>query len=512
MMRQPKETSAAGSEPATLQYQGEERLQPLSAHVVSDDAPLREALRGLDPANLAGPINFSFSRPSDGIDPLLSPGLDVVLIDIGAGGSKEMGFLKRAIALGPDAPVVAIGNDDASLQIAAIEAGAEDCIECDARALRSLTLAIRRATVRRSAREERCTASVRPVAEPQVTLVQETPEAIVILDSQGNVRFVNGGAEELLGRTASEMLGKPFGLPIEPGEHEVAVIRPDGDNRFAEMRIVDTQWGGVPARVAALNDTTVRRKLERTMQAAEAQSRETLKRSRSFFSNVNHDLRTPLTHIIGFSELMKNEQFGPIGQPRYRDYARDIHSSGAMLLDMIEDLLGIAEAETEELDLTNEICNIGQLVEIAAASQKFLAGKEGVRLEIDCPPRLPGLRGDARRLRQGLFRLISEAIHCARRGATLRLSAREEDGRLVLTVAEDPQKDEIAAQTPLPYALERHDDPFVSSEDSGTAREEGLALSLTRKVMELHGGTLDIGSAAQPMSIMLSFPADRVIR
>src|SRR5690606_21145662 len=151
----------------------------------------------------------------------------------------------------------------------------------------------------RAAREAQCTASVRPAAEPQVTLVQETPEAIVILDSQGNVRFVNGGAEELLGSRASDMLGKPFGLPTEPGEHEVAVIRPDGDNRFAEMRIVDTQWGGVPARVAALNDTTVRRKLERTMQAAEAQSRETLKRSRSFFSNVNHDLRTPLTHIIG---------------------------------------------------------------------------------------------------------------------------------------------------------------------------------------------------------------------
>lgn len=487
-----------------------EALQALAVQVVSDDRGLRDGLAELGRSGAAGPVEFIFSQPADGIQPLLEPGLDALIVDIGAGGATEFAFLKRVISLGPDAPVIAVGRDDAGLQMMAIVAGAEDCLSADLLAPRALMLAIRRAIARRDIRESRRTQPVQPQAGPQVTLIQETSEAIVILDSQGNVRFANGAAEELLGRKGADLVGKPFGLPSDPGEHEIAVMRPDGDNRFAELRIVDTRWGGVPARVAALTDVTVRRKLEHTMQAAEARSRETRKRSQSFFSNVNHDLRTPLTHIIGFSELMKNEQFGPIGQDRYRTYASDIHSSGTMLLDMIEDLLGIAEAETDQIDLTNEICNIGQLLEIAVASQRGHAGEEGVALEIDCPAKLPGLRGDSRRLRQGLFRLLAETIHSARRGATLKVQAREDEGRIIVTVVEEPETGGAPGQRRLPYLA---DDPFVSMQSSGATRDESLALSLTRKVMELHGGTIEVAdSASHPMTISLMFPTERVIR
>lgn len=487
-------------------------LQPLAVHVVSENPALLEGFSEIALSKTAGLIGLHFSHPAEGLQPLLEPGLDGLIVDIGDGDAAAIAFLRRAISLGPDAPVIAVGAEDSNLQLTAIAAGAEDCLSADEQAPRALILALRRAIARRSLRDsKRRPETAQPQSEPrQVTLIQETSEAIVILDSQGNVRFVNGAAEELLGRDVAELIGKPFGLPSEVGEHEVAVVRPDGDNRFAEMRIVDTRWGGLPARVAALNDVTVRRKLERTMQVAEAQSRETKKRSQSFFSNVNHDLRTPLTHIIGFSELMKNEQFGPIGQDRYRDYANDIHSSGTMLLDMIEDLLGIAEAETDQISLTNEICNLGQLLEIAATSQRSRASTEGVKIEIDCPAKLPGLRGDARRLRQGLFRVIAEAIHSARRGATLKLSVREEEERIVVTVAEHIEPGDEATQNCLPYLA---DDPFVSAEDSGMARSESLALSLTRKVMELHGGALSIAEGpCQPFAISLTFPAERMIR
>lgn len=492
-------------------YEGEDALPSLAAHVVCGSPALRDGLLRAATSMEDGPITFSFSTTSDGIEPLLVPGIDALVVDIADGEGGEVEFLHRVIALGPDAPVLAIGREDAGLQMRAMNAGAEDCLGVDADAPRALMLALRRAIARRRARESRPIDEVRPKSEPQVTLVQETSEAMVILDSHGNVRFANGAAEELLGRTADDLIGKPFGLPTDPGEHEVAVVRPDGDNRFAEMRIVDTRWGGVPARVAALNDITVRRRLERTMQAAEAQSREAKKRSRTFFSNVNHDLRTPLTHIIGFSELMKNERLGPIGQQRYREYANDIHSSGTMLLDMIEDLLGIAEAETDLVSLTDEICNLGQLIEIAVASQRVRAGEEGLKLEVICPPKLPGLRGDAKRLRQGLFRLIAEAIHTARRGATLRLAVEETSAGIVLSLSEIAGDSEEGTQTRLPYSAT--DDPFVSAEDSGAPRAEGLGLSLTRKMMELHGGTLDVhGGGAVPMDIALSFPAERLIR
>ncbi|HEX7777319.1 MAG TPA: ATP-binding protein, partial [Parvibaculum sp.] len=168
-------------------------------------------------------------------------------------------------------------------------------------------------------------------------------------------------------------------------------------------------------------------------------------------------------------------------------------------------------AETDQISLTDEICNLGQLIEIAVASHRQGAVEEGVKLEIDCPAKLPGLRGDARRLRQGLFRLIAEAVHGARRGATLKLKVQTEDDRLALTLTEELKGENgIPAQGALPHLP---DDPFISTEDSGSARAESLALSLTRKVMELHGGTLDIAAApARPISISLSFPAERLIR
>ena len=260
------------------------------------------------------------------------------------------------------------------------------------------------------------------------------------------------------------------------------------------------------------------------MHDAEARSRETRKRTQSFFSNVNHDLRTPLTHIIGFSEMMKNERLGPMGTDRYKEYANDIYSSGTMLLDMIEDLLGIAEAEMDNVDLTDEIVNLGQLAEIAVASQRQSAAQEGVTIRVSCAERVPGLRGDARRLRQGLFRLLAEAVHTAHRGSTIHLTVEEDKaakGGVSITLTEERDPASLAAgQDALPW-FDVMEDPFVSAEDSSAPREESLALSLTRKVMEMHGGSLDVtgGDRSRPgraheagMKIGLHFPAERVIR
>ncbi len=485
-------------------------LLPLSVQIITDDGELRLRLRELAAAQAAGPFQFQFCRRADGMQPLLEPGLDAVLIDLKAGDAGDFAYLNRVIALGPDVPVLALADDAPQLQWEFMSAGAEDCLS-RSESPRAIGLALRRAVARRQLREtHKPQAEAMPQAQA-VTLVQEASDAIVILDNSGLVRFANEAALDLFGCKEGEIIGKPFALPSDLGEHEVSVSRPDGDNRMAEMRIIETRWGGMPARIAALNDISVRQQLEKTMQAAEARSRTSEKRNLSFFSNVNHDLRTPLTHIIGFSELMKNEQFGPMGQARYRDYANDIHSSGTMLLDMIEDLLGIAEAETDEVSLSDEICNVGQLVEIAVASQRGHAAHDDVTLEIDCPDRLPGLRGDARRLRQGLFRLITEAIHCAPRGAVLKLAVSETAGGISVTLTEHRAGGLLQAdQTRLPHLA---DDPFVSSENSGIARGDGLALSLTRKVMELHGGTLNIvQNADAPAAIALHFPVERTIR
>ena len=490
---------------------GTDVLRQLNVHAITRSAALKRGLDGLALEASAGPFQFSYSRMDEGLEPLIAPGIDAVIIDIGSGSEAEISFLQRVVTLGPDAPVIALGFDDPSLQAEAMEAGADDCIGVTGDAPRAVAMAVRRAVLRRHRVEQ---PKATPIADaPGLTLVQESAEAIVILDSDGYVQFMNDAAEDILGCKASELQGKPFGLPSEPGEHDVTVNRPDGDQRFAEMRVIDTQWGGVPARVAALTDTTVRRALQHTLKSVEAETEDVRRRSQSFFSNVNHDLRTPLTHIIGFSELMKNEQLGPLGESRYREYAQDIYSSGTMLLDMIEDLLGIAEAETDRIDLTNEICSIAQLAEIAMTSQRSNARAEGVTLELETPARLPGLRGDQKRLRQGFFRLIAEAIHCAHRGATLKMSIAESDAGLEFLLQEEH---DWSGQSRF-SELENSGDPFVSAEDSSNPRPESLALSLTRKVIEMHDGTLQIDGGRgldgeqRLMRILVTFPPDRLI-
>lgn len=501
----------AAVQPAPTSMSQASAAAPLAVHVVSESGALREGLRLIARNNSAGQFSFRFTAPKAGLGPLLEPGIDAIVIDIEAGQAPQMDFLRRAVAIGPAVPVIAVGHDDLALQEQAMRAGAEDCLGADLNAPRMIALALRRAIARRETRDEVIAMPRVEPSAPQVTLVQETADSIVILDRDGVVKFVNPAAEELLGRKAEEMIGKPFGLPSETGEHDVKFMRPDGDNRLAEMRIIETEIGGVPARVAALNDVTVRHQLENTIKAAESESKRNAKRSQSFFSNVNHDLRTPLTHIIGFSELMKNEQFGPLGQNRYREYASDIHSSGRMLLDMIEDLLGIAEAETDHIALTDEICNIAQLAEIAAASQRPAANQRGIRIEVHAPQKVPGLRADAKRLRQGFFRLIAEAVHCARPNATLQIDILPRDHGLTLRL-EEMGFAAHPGQNALP--LSEEDEAFVSAEESGQPRELGLALSLTRKVMELHGGSLTAEGGVKdkaPMRITLHFPQERVI-
>jgi len=468
-----------------------------------------------------------------GISPLLAPGFDAVLFDLATASDDDFQALARIINLGPRVPVIALFESHVfTLERAseAIELGAEDACVFDPFNTDALITQTKLAVTRFGRRApspspETNSASV-PTLEKNVapasavldavTVVQEAADAMVILDNDGKVAFANSAAADLLGRSLESLVGCRLDMPMEPGDRDVRIKHPSGEERFADLRIVETEWGGRPARVAALTDTTVRRTLERTMRDAEKKGFTSQRRSESFFSNVNHDLRTPLTHIIGFSELMKDAQFGPLSD-KYREYAGDIHQSGTMLLDMIEDLLSVAESEADAITLTDDICNLDALIDTVIASQKGNAFEAGVEL-VACPNlQLPGFRGDAKRLRQGLFRLITELLHTMGRDTRLVLGAETCAGGLMLkAVIETP--DDGALHLPYDNAKDGADcahveDPFVSAAGLSLPRDTSLALSLTRKVAELHGGALRIGTDPHGKpAVMISLPAARIVR
>lgn len=464
---------------------------------------------------------------SRGIAPLLAPGLDAILYDMGVASAQDFDALTRIVSLGPDVPVIALFEAHMfcqTLAARAIDHGADDAFIFDAFRAEDLliptTIAIARFARHKSSLPAATPAQEAPTEDtsdqtPPVTVVQEAADAMVILDNDGKVAFANAAAAELLGRPLESLAGERLDMPTTPGERDIRIKHPSGEERTADLRIVETEWGGQPARVAAFTDTTVRKHLEQTIRDAEKQGLTSERRTNSFFSNVNHDLRTPLTHIIGFSEIMKEAQFGPLAD-RYRDYARDIHQSGTMLLDMIEDLLSIAESEPEETSLADDICNIEALLETVVTAQKRKATEAGVTLALKACQDVPGLRGDAKRLRQGVFRLISELLHTTGSGSHIELGVSESLQSLTIRAAIDaPDGTEMA----LPYDEFTHDacalveDPFVSAEGRSRPRDMGLALSLTRKVTELHGGTLSIEQCSKGHAVVeMVLPAARLVR
>lgn len=504
----------------------DERGRPgtLTIALLSNDRALTASFEAVSKADPDFHYDILPISADAGLGPLLEPGIDAVLVDLSLPGDIDA-LIRRITTLGPDAPVIAFAaslNGSRKYALETLEAGAEEVLGLDKIDAGEALWIARLAHQRRQRREETRPAPCAPAAvEKSFTLIQESPEAMLIIDQDGRVKFANEEAAALLGREAESLEGQPLHLPLDMASdapQSLTLPGDDGTTRFVEARVIETNEGPVPAKIATLTDVTVRRQLEDTIRLSRYQREEASRRSRTFFSNVNHDLRTPLTHIIGFSEIMRDERFGPMGNSNYRDYAADIHSSGTMLLEMIEDLLGIAEAEKGDTTLHEEICNLAQLVNIAVTSQQAACERAGIKVEIDCPENLPGFQGDARRLRQGFFRLLSEIIHSTPPGAVLVIKARREETGLTIHVSEKDEFDALHpdllqdASTGGPSGIDSPERSFLSAEASGHPRQDGLALTLTRRVVEMHGGTLAVAQAKSGRlpQVHLSFPAARL--
>ncbi len=130
----------------------------------------------------------------------------------------------------------------------------------------------------------------------------------------------------------------------------------------------------------------------------------------SFLANMSHELRTPLNAVIGFSEIMKNEMFGPMGVPRYREYAGTIHGAGSHLLELVNDVLDMAKIEAGKFEIRHERIDLAALVADCVALMGARAGAAGLELAVALPGKPIGLKADARALKQILLNLLSNAV------------------------------------------------------------------------------------------------------
>ncbi len=256
-------------------------------------------------------------------------------------------------------------------------------------------------------------------------------------------------------------------------------------------------------------EITERKYVESALQDAKEEADRANRTKSDFLAGMSHELRTPLNAIIGFTDSIRHETFGPLGNEKYLDYLDNIHASGVHLLELINDILDVSAIEADKLDLNEEEFDIAETIGNCRDLILPRAQQAGVVVKGEVPPGLPKLCADRRRVRQILLNLLSNSVKFTPDGGTVTTLVRmESDGSMAIIVTDTGigMTDEE-----IPKALE----PFTRIDNPETASKEGtgLGLGLCRNLTESHGGSLEIESIkGYGTAVTVRFPAIRVVK
>ena len=209
-----------------------------------------------------------------------------------------------------------------------------------------------------------------------------------------------------------------------------------------------------------------------------------------FLANMSHELRTPLNAILGFSEMIKTEMLGPVGNKTYQSYAADIHSSGSHLLKLINDILDLSRIEAGRFELREEPVNLSAIALESVRLLRLRADTKRLRLVLDCKPEMPRFWADERALRQICLNLLSNAVKFTPQGGLVTIRAgllSSGDGFFTVRdngpgIPEEEMSQVLRSFGQGSLALEMSE------------RGTGLGLPIVRGLAELHGGRFELRS------------------
>jgi two-component system, cell cycle sensor histidine kinase PleC len=236
--------------------------------------------------------------------------------------------------------------------------------------------------------------------------------------------------------------------------------------------------------------------------ASEKARAETANRAKSeFLANMSHELRTPLNAIIGFSEMMSQKMFGPLGADKYDEYSHDINTSGQFLLDVINDILDMSKIEAGRVELEIEDINVKSIISdaIRLISPRAMEGHIAISTKIGI---LRNMAADSRALKQVFINLLANAVKFTPEHGKVTVSARERDDVVHVRISDSgigiPARD-----------IEKLGRPFEQVENQFTKSRggSGLGLAISRSLVELHGGSLRIESiVGEGTTVTVSLP------
>jgi signal transduction histidine kinase len=286
------------------------------------------------------------------------------------------------------------------------------------------------------------------------------------------------------------------GLPIEFETTQGHILR------VVERR---TTEGGI---VTLRSDVTAQRQLERALIDARQEAEAGSRAKSEFLAGMSHELRTPLNAVIGFAELIHGEMLGndAAAQRRYREYAGDIRDSGSHLLGLINDILDFSKTEAGEMQIVQDPVDLGELIESAVRMLRPRAERAGIILAGRVPLNLPTVPGDGMRLRQVLLNLLSNAIKYTPEAGHVSVTAEASGGSVLLKVTDTgigiaPEDMSIVLE---PF---RQIDNDLNRRNPGT----GLGLPLTKRLVELHQGVLELESiVGRGTTAVVRLPANEI--
>jgi len=261
------------------------------------------------------------------------------------------------------------------------------------------------------------------------------------------------------------------------------------------------------ARLCALfRDLTHWKKVERELRTAKGEAEAASAAKTDFLAKVSHEVRTPLNAIIGFAEVILEERFGPVGNDRYRDYLRDIHTSGTHVMSLINDLLDLSKIEAGRMELSPTVIDANKVITECVGLMQPQASRERVIMRLSLAPGLPMIRADERSVRQIVLNLLSNAVKYNEPGGQVIVAtAAPEDGKVIIRIRDTGSG---MSESDIAAAME----PFRQVSTRPMTEGTGLGLPLTKALVEANDATFLIRSKLQHGTLIeVAFPPARVL-
>ena len=224
-----------------------------------------------------------------------------------------------------------------------------------------------------------------------------------------------------------------------------------------------------------------------------------------FLANVSHELRTPLNVVIGGASILRKQRDTPLSQDDVVQFSTDIHDSGVLLLQLVDDLIDLSRAETGNLIIHEEWCQPAAIIDEMTRLARGLPDAKGIEITYKSDGQPPELYADPRRIKQILLNLLSNAVKVCGAGSQIEVETSvADDGDLVLMVRDDGPG---MSKADLVVALE----PFGQPNAESRSRVTGLGLSIFQRLAELHQAKFEIITATGAgLTAITRFPPDRL--